>query len=219
MSLIVGVDVGQAIDPTVITVADAYVPEPADVDDHPEYELMIRWLEKVPLGTSYVAVVERIATVAEQAAMFGPTMIVLDATGVGRPLVDMLRRRTSVSMRAVTFTAGRFADEAHHDPYNYRVPKRDLVTALEVLLQGRRIHAVPGLPLAEDMRAELGAFEVGISTGGRDSYEAASGSHDDIVMALALAAWCAGRPGGAGWIQHYQNRAARNSSSPVMTTN
>jgi hypothetical protein len=179
------------VDNTAIVALDSYLPEQSHIDDRPEKIHLIRWLEKIPLGTHYEKVVDRIATVAEDASTIDRTRIVIDATGVGKPVVDMLRKRTRVSVFAVTFTGG--ADENQIDAYASRVPKRDLVTALEVVLQGRRLHTVPDLPLVEDLRAELSHFEVNISARGHDTYDASSGKHDDLVMALCLATWAAVR--------------------------
>jgi hypothetical protein len=53
--------------------------------------------------------------------------------------------------------------EKKTDAYSTRVPKRDLVTALEVVLQSRRLHVVPDCPLQEDLAAELQSFEVNLN--------------------------------------------------------
>ena len=220
MPIIIGVDVGQAVDPTAIVAVDTYRPEQAHIDDRPEQHHLIRWLEKIPLGTHYDKVVDRIATVAEDASTIDRTRIVIDATGVGRPVVDMLRKRTRTSVLAVTFTGG--ANETETDAYASRVPKRDLVTALEVVLQGRRLHAVPDLYLVEDLRAELSHFEVNISARGHDTYDASSGKHDDLVMALCLAIWSAERGSSAdamiGAVRRLTERAlGRVAGMPPLT--
>jgi hypothetical protein len=90
----------------------------------------------------------------------------------------MLRRSTAVPLRAVVFTAGDREVQPEFDVH--WVPKRDLVTSLEV---------VPDCPLAHELESELAAFDFSISARGHDTYEASSGSHDDLVMALALAVW------------------------------
>jgi len=210
MPFTVGVDLGQAIDPTAVLVVESGRPDPTPQDARPPIEHLVRHIERVPLGTSYIDVVEKISHVAETvAAAFGQSvMTVVDATGVGRPVVDMLRRRLALPLRAVTFTAA--ADEVHPDPHAYRVPKRDLVQSLEVVLQGRRLHTAPGLLLAEDLRAELQAFQVNLSAHGHDSYEAGRGKHDDLVMALCLAVWWGSRRGqGAAFSEAWARMAAR----------
>lgn len=207
MSVTLGIDIGQAVDPTAIVVIETFFPEKLNAEDRPEKQHQIRWIEKIPLGTSYLSVVDRIATVAEAASVISSPIMILDATGVGRPVFDMLRQRTSISLRAVTFTG---ADKLKKTgTYSYKVPKRDLVTALEVVLQSRRLHAIPACPLQEDLRAELGSFEVNLSDRGHDTYDGASGKHDDLVSALALAVWWAERKGAAsGFVEYWKAAGA-----------
>jgi len=194
MALSVGVDIGQAADPTAIIVAETYRPQRIDAaEPAPARRHRVRWVERVPLGTLYGTVVERVAAVAEAAQSWGPTMMVLDATGVGRPIVDMLKRQTSVPLRAVTFTSGEHETQPEYDCH--RVPKVDLVTSLETVLQSRRLEVTPDCPLRDDLAAELGAFDFAMSDRGHASFEAASGSHDDLVMALCLAIWWGERSG------------------------
>lgn len=193
MALAVGVDIGQAADPTAIIVAETYRPQRIDLGEPlPARRHRIRWVERVPLGTLYGTVVDRIAVVAEAARSWGSTMIVLDATGVGRPIVDMLKRQTSVPLRAVTFTSGEHETQPEFNVF--RVPKVDLVTSLETVLQSRRLEVTPDCPLQDDLAAELAAFDFTFTDRGRVTMEAAAGSHDDLVMALCLAIWWAERP-------------------------
>ena len=209
MGISIGVDIGQAQDPTAMVVVESYRPEAVSPTDRPEMHFLIRWVEKVPLGTPYPDVVAKIAAVAEQASIFGHPSIVVDSTGVGRPVIDMLKMATRFGVTAVTFTGG--ASEHRDGAYAHTVPKRDLVASLEVLLQTRRLHAAANLPFADDLRAELSAFEVNVSARGHDTYEAASGRHDDLVAALCLACWHASRPGAVDGVLEMwkQNAAAR----------
>lgn len=212
--LITGVDIGQSIDPTAIIVVERYTPTAEDAGDQPRQEFSIRYVDRVPLGTPYTDVVEHIAQVSELAESSAGRSVttVVDATGVGKPIVDMLRRRLRMPLRAVTFTAA--IDEVNPEPHTWRVPKRDLVQALEVVLQERRLHHAPGVWHLEDLRAELQAFEVNISKRGRDSYEAAGGHHDDLVMALALAIWWGSRKGqGSAFLEAWRRRSARRGLS------
>ena len=75
-----------------------------------------------------------------------------------------------------------------------RVPKRDLVSTAQVLLQSERLKIAKGLPEAQTLVDELLAFKVSISLKGHDSYGNDVGMwrenpHDDLVLAVALAAW------------------------------
>jgi hypothetical protein len=72
----------------------------------------------------------------------------------------------------------------------WRVPKRDLVSVLQVTLQTERLKFAKDLPAVETLVQELLAFRVKISEQGHDSYGSwREGSHDDLVLALACAVW------------------------------
>ncbi len=218
MAIVIGVDVGQQVDPTVLVAVSSYRTEPDLVlaplprfRPAPTSELVhqIGGIERVPLGTPYPIVVERLVELAQMAAEVDAVTLVVDQTGVGRPVIDMLRRATSLPIRAVTITG---ADETSEPkPGQFRVPKRDLVGRLAVVMETRRLEALPGLALASDLRDELQHFQLEISRSGTDTYEAASGSHDDFVIALALAVWYGENPGdGAIFLEAWRRMAARD---------
>src|SRR6476660_6886929 len=81
----------------------------------------------------------------------------------------------------------------------WRVPKRDLASVVQVLLQSERLKIASALPLASVLTQEVLAYCVKISQlTGHDSYGAGTewrdgGEHDDMVLALACAAWYAER--------------------------
>ncbi len=110
----------------------------------------------------------------------------------------------------MTITGG---DAVVHDDDGYRVPKRDLVAILQVLLQEHRLKAA-NIPGAEVLQAELLNFRVTVNPStGHDSYGAGpsgswrDGQHDDVVLATALACWyAAAAPGrlSSGWYRFAQ---------------
>ena len=74
------------------------------------------------------------------------------------------------------------------------MPKRDLVSVVQVLLQSERLKIAASLKEASTLTAELLAFKVSISLKGHDSYGNDVGPwrenpHDDLVLAVAMAAW------------------------------
>jgi hypothetical protein len=147
--------------------------------------------ERVPLGTSYPNVVETLAEIDARCRAEGDTVMVVDYTGVGRPVVDLLRARLKGGVHAVTISGGAAVTAA--GPHESAVPKRDLIGALEVVLQTRRLIVPKCLQGARDLRQELKHFSFAINARGRDTYEAGTGSHDDLVIALGLALWSAER--------------------------
>jgi hypothetical protein len=64
------------------------------------------------------------------------------------------------------------------------------VSALQLLLQSRRLHIARSLEHAATLVKELENFRVKITAAARETYEAwREGQHDDLVLAAALAAW------------------------------
>lgn len=190
MSYYLGLDLGQAHDYTALTIVRKHpVPPPA------RYE--VPWLERYPLGTSYPAIIAAVAgrcrQLVAQGVREGVPDLIVDATGVGHPVVDLLRReRLPVTLIDVTITGG---DTATQQGRSWRVPKRELVSAAQVLLQSGRLKVAEALPDTATLTRELLNFQVKISEQAHDSYGAwREGTHDDLVLAVALACWYAERP-------------------------
>jgi hypothetical protein len=100
----------------------------------------------------------------------------------------------------MTITAGEQHSPPAPDAFNYwPVPKIALVRQLYQLIEGRRITVVsPGLPGADDLRAELATFVATFTAAGHLRFAAATSTsggllegsaHDDYVSALTLACW------------------------------
>lgn len=183
---VVGLDLGQVHDYTAVAVAE--VPEP--VNDAPRI-YAVRHLERVR-GKPYPEIVKRVCDLmAAPPLNGGNTSLVCDATGVGRPVVDLLRQ-AGLGPIAVTITGG---DLVSDEGTNYRVPKRDLVGAVQVLLQGRRLKVAEQVPEARLLVEELQNFQIKITASANDTYGAwREGTHDDLVLAVALACWWGERP-------------------------
>jgi hypothetical protein len=176
----IGVDLGQSADPSAIVAIETAL----EAKTH-----YVRHIESLPLGLRYTEQVERIVDVDERCRALGDTSLVFDASGVGRAVGDLLRTRVRGRPHAVTISGG--TTETINGPFETVVPKRDLVGALEVVLEQKRFVIVRGLQGARDLRAELKAFNFALSASGHDSYGAASGAHDDLVLASSLAVWAA----------------------------
>lgn len=177
----VGLDLGQAADFTAIAVAE-WTPG----------ALNVRHLQRFQLGTVYPVIVDEVAGLMSRLPEY-PELAV-DATGVGRPVVDLITAR-GLRPYAVTITGG---DTATHDGLNWRIPKRDLVGAVAVALQTGRLKIASGLPDAATLTRELLNFKVTIDPKtAHDSYSSwRESDHDDLVLAVALAVWSADRFGG-----------------------
>jgi hypothetical protein len=132
-----------------------------------------------------------VGEVVRHPLLAGRSRVVVDATGVGAPVVDLLKAaRLECPMTAVMITAG---DRAHNSGDRWHVPKRDLLTNLLVLLEARELKIPRGLADAGTLVRELGEMEMRQAGAGRVQMGAeGSGEHDDLVIAVALACWRAG---------------------------
>jgi phage FluMu gp28-like protein len=188
----VGVDLGQKHDYTAVCVVER-TEEMYDVHDRVTWErkretrYLLRHMERVRLGTPYTEVVERICEVAGEPKIRGRCELVVDATGVGGPVVDMLRRSAGCEVVPVTITGG---DAVIKNGREWRVPKRDLVIGLQVMFEKEEVQISGSMAETGKFMKELMGMRVKVSAAGHDSYGSRrEGSHDDLVLAAALGCW------------------------------
>lgn len=183
---VIGLDLGQTTDFTAVAVLER---PPADNDD-PVYAL--RHLQRFALGTPYTEIVPAVVRLADTGRLRGSPLVV-DQTGVGRPVVDLLRRTPGAGrVVPVTITAGEKATQTADG--SWHVPKKDLVSRLQLLLQAGRLKIAKALPEADVLVRELEAFQVRITAAAHETFGARrEGAHDDLVLAAALACWWAAR--------------------------
>jgi len=179
----IAVDLGQAHERTAIVVM-----EHLQAQDREEPEFHVRHIERFRIGTSYQTMIERIREQLSEKLLSGSTLII-DGTGVGRPVVDLFKREgLSPAVAYITATGTAERDYSRRE---YRIPKVDLVSLLQVLFQDGRLKIAEGLPEAGILVQELLNFRA--ATGHRaavDSIESwREGAHDDLVLATALACW------------------------------
>ena len=136
----IGVDLGKAQDPTALAVVEKKPPE-----------LHLRHLERLPLGTPYPKVIEHVAALMGRAPLQGDVELVVDATGVGAPVVDQMRER-GLSPIPVTITSGKAVKLVKGA---WRVPKFVLVRALETAIEDGRLKLPRNLPAVEVLLKEL----------------------------------------------------------------
>ena len=185
--LYIGIDLGRNHDHTAIAIIQRIE---ALYGPH----LLVRFLERLPLGTPYPLVVEHIADLVAHCRQCA---LIVDATGVGEPVVDSLRRAgLGCEIAAVTITSGQRETRTGS---HYCVPKQDLIAGLQLAMENDELRVARSLPDAGSLVRELLSVRIRSSFGhsgsarvriGADGY----GEHDDLVTALSLACWRARRP-------------------------
>lgn len=172
----VGLDLGQEHDFTALAVVE-----------RTSTGLDVPFLSRTR-GQPYPKIVQVVCDLLAQPPLASASRLVIDATGVGRPVLDLFRA-ARLDPLAITITGG---DRASGNWRNSRVPKRDLMKALLLVLQTGSLKVAAELEHAPTLARELADLRVKISAAGRDSYGVwREGEHDDLVLALAMAVWAA----------------------------
>ena len=186
MPFFTGLDLGQLADFTALVVMEQTI-GPEKVCDY-----AIRHLKRWKIGTPYPQIVNDVINLFRRPPLTKSTLCI-DATGVGRPVVDLFRQSfieaTLIPITIVTGFNPNFVRGEWH------VPKKDLVGVLQVLLGSRRLQIAGGLEQANILVREFGTFKVKQNPKtGTESFEAwRERDHDDLVLATALPLWYAER--------------------------
>jgi hypothetical protein len=156
----------------------------------PHPVLSIRHLERFELGTRYPDVIERVRELIHTSPLQSKSIAgLVDKTGVGAAVIDSFVQ-SGLTPMAITIHGG---VEVSRDPQRagFRVPKRDLVSTVQVLLQNERLKIPRSLPLAQTLKKELLNFRQKIDPNtAHDSYSHwREGQHDDLVLATAMGCW------------------------------
>lgn len=149
---VIGCDVAKLVDYTVIVVYDR-------TDNHQVFQMKFNNLE-------WPAIQGRIQHVSRK---YNNALVILDSTGVGEPVNDMLSR-AGVPVEAIHLT---------------NELKKQIIEKLSNWIELRNFYMLND----PDTINELNAFTYDISDKGRIFYNAPVGFHDDIVIAQGLAVW------------------------------
>lgn len=149
-------------------------------------------LERLPLDMPYPQQIEHVFLQMHRAPLSkARRTLAIDYTGVGRPVVDLAQDR-GLNPIAIAISGGN-AVSWNDEQTRATVPKRDLVSVLQVFAQNDRLKVAHGLSAATIFAQELQDFKVKIDIRtAHASYGAwREGAHDDLVLAVAIALWTA----------------------------
>jgi hypothetical protein len=202
-----GLDLGQRHDPAAIAILNRTVEptgafNPVTWEFEREVHFRLCHTERLALGTPYIQIVARVGRLLEKLAAPLPGIhayagtaplrtLVVDASGVGRPVVELIRKSgiawtptpgnaPRVAIAPVTITA---SGSPHFEASGEEsVSRRDLITNLRVLLERRLLKISARIHDRQALLKEL--IELQDRSGSR---------HDDLAMATAIACWRASR--------------------------
>jgi hypothetical protein len=218
VTFFIGLDLGQVSEPTALVVVESDTLEQIRTDkiykkdwityqpvyrgrdgkettEQPQASYALRHIERVSPGTAYPAIVERVQKLVRMVQK--PTLAV-DVTGVGTPVSDLFREAANLDPHLIQVVAG---DIETRDGSLLRVPKRELVSTAQVLLQTKRLRIARGLSLSKLLIRELSSFRMRVTLGQKDDPPTVwrEGTADDLVLGLSIALWLAERHSGVGF--------------------
>ena len=183
---VVGLDLAQTVDYSALAVIERKYRE-ATFDEAAKVTHAVRLLHRWPHGTSFPTIVADVSNLLAAPPLEYADLVV-DRTGVGAAVVDLFKAEIDEGrLKQVHVTAGH---EVTYENGFYRVPKKELVSVLQALLQTRSLTVARDMPLAEVLSKEFLNFRVKITIAGNETFEAwRERDHDDLVFAVAFAAW------------------------------
>jgi hypothetical protein len=155
-----------------------------------------RWQLHTSFPTIVADVVGMINGLEADASPSREPVLCVDATGCGAAVIDLFKQeKINAELVPIQIVGGANVSEENG---MFRVPKRDLVSVIQVGLQTRTLKIASRLPEAETLSRELQNFTVKITAAANDVYGAGAewrvGNNDDLVLAVALAVWKATQP-------------------------
>ncbi len=226
VTLSIGIDVGQKIDPSAIVVAEHQAGDAGTT-------FTVRHLERLALGTPYPAVATRVAAVVTGAVRHArrpryatpathpdhpagwllssgfdfplSVFLTLDSTGVGLPVCELVTAALAdagldalrVSL-TIEYAIFTFGERLSWSNGERRVGKGFLVSRLQSLLQTGRVR-LPDTSEARALATELLNYEIKVDPDGDAKFGAfRTGTHDDLTTAVGLAVLEDREPGVTG---------------------
>lgn len=178
-----GLDLGLRRNPTALALVED-VTRPTGEFDYVYYRhrletaLVLRNLQRLPLETPYAELPGYLERYLGGLAKRGPVHLVVDATGVGLPVVELLQlAQLPAQLKPIVITGGESVGQLQHAA---SVPRSMLLQNLRVVLETGGLRIPSRLRLLRELKQELRALG-----------DPRSRTPDDMAFALALAIWSA----------------------------
>jgi hypothetical protein len=162
----------------------------------------------------YPALARLICTRMGHKALVNNADLLIDATGIGEAVVDLVRNE-GLTPYAIKITGGGKVAVEHEDfgqvftqssdsrlhgiqaIKGFSVPKADLIAAGQLYMQQDRVRCASGIPWEDDFRDQMMGFKGQLNDGGRITKAEAETEalHDDLVTCYLLGAWWDSREG------------------------
>ncbi len=134
-------------------------------------------------------IIEAVKRLEEERDTYDGPHLCMDASGLGAPIKDYLKQahvfQLGKKLFPVVFTGG---EAARRDPVtkNYNISKTLIISNFLSLMQHRRFDYAPDLHALPLLEQEIAAFKQHLTPGGKTTFDAESGAHDDLICAICV---------------------------------
>lgn len=158
-------------------------------------EYHVRHLERHGPPSRYASVAQRMPEVVHKIGQ--EFILVVDMTATGRPAYSLILAEltstledTRIRFTHCPITVSGVAGGVSRSPdVGFLVPRRDLISASQILFDKGQLKIAEALPLARTLTDELLAFKPKAETPGDDLKGWREGKDDDLVLAVAISVW------------------------------
>ncbi len=193
-----GVDLAPQQSPSAIAVVEREqldpVTDPATFETKAAQQYKVRLFRRILPGPGYDEIAAEIRYTIRKGLPQGHQRIhlVLDATAIGKPVLDLMRselRRPGLILTPVWITG----QESPSSQSENRIPKRDLLQLMTVLVQQHSVVLAANIPERETLIQEIKDLARRDSGPANVELSWREKPNDDLVFAMALAIWKAWR--------------------------
>jgi terminase large subunit-like protein len=144
--------------------------------------------ERMPLGTLYPDVVSHVGDLLNRPPLRDNCYLVIDESGVGRAVGDMFE---AAGLRAVRISITAGTEVTKLPGLRFNVAKTQLISAVDAALHSGDLRFAAALRERHTLSEEFKDFRRHLTAAGHAVYQARTGKHDDLVLAVAIAVWWA----------------------------
>jgi hypothetical protein len=192
--VVVAADIGKKRDFTAVAGIEKWQNKwawPYETKDDGEPYYRLKFIERLPLDVGYDIQVESIkwvydTVVDEYKEKNLKPDVVVDATGAGTVVLDMIRK--VLPAYGIWFHGG---NKVNYEKGVYNVPVSDLAMVLQVAMQSKQLTFSAGIPDIDKLKKELLSFtyKTNINTGHTQFEAWRERDHDDQVYAVCCGLW------------------------------
>jgi hypothetical protein len=139
-------------------------------------------LERLPLGLPYTEIVKRIVRLEQSVH---PRYVMVDAGGPGRPVIDMMQAGGLAPTPVSMIGRGRVK---RNSGGSWIIPEAALMERMASAMEQGKLKIACDRAMADALMDEMRAFVRAITQHGNVTIEARR-THDDLILAVALALW------------------------------